>query len=208
MGIQGLEGRGYHHGRFCATALQAASRNLEEESAFRQLTVRAGARKLVSAMAAPYRHFPINEALLVRTFGGRFSTSCRSAITKPPRRMQANPTNRHHRRPPIRLSSPSPRAGAADVRRPLPNRDQFSRAEEKISRRHRSRDRFPALPIHALGWRCVAGFSWPGPSGAGDVIRSGPSPFGAPRAFLPAAEIILLSLFSHAGVTEPSLLPH
>src|SRR6478752_2028792 len=61
---KGVEGRGYHHGDLRNGLLQAAREILEEES-LSALTLRAVARKAGVSHAAPYRHFPNHEALLV-----------------------------------------------------------------------------------------------------------------------------------------------
>ena len=57
-------GRGYHHGDLRNGLLEAARAILEEES-LAALTLRAVARKAGVSHAAPYRHFPNHEALLV-----------------------------------------------------------------------------------------------------------------------------------------------
>jgi AcrR family transcriptional regulator len=57
-------GRGYHHGDLRNGLLEAARAILEEES-LSALTLRAVARKAGVSHAAPYRHFPNHEALLV-----------------------------------------------------------------------------------------------------------------------------------------------
>ncbi|MEY4966072.1 MAG: hypothetical protein RL274_1655 [Pseudomonadota bacterium] len=60
----GKVGRGYHHGDLRNGLLEAARTILEEES-LAALTLRAVARKAGVSHAAPYRHFPNHEALLV-----------------------------------------------------------------------------------------------------------------------------------------------
>src|ERR1700760_4737977 len=56
--------RGYHHGDLRNGLLEAA-RNILEEESLSALTLRAVARKAGVSHAAPYRHFPNHEALLV-----------------------------------------------------------------------------------------------------------------------------------------------
>ena len=56
--------RAYHHGDLRNGLLEAARAILEEES-LAALTLRAVARKAGVSHAAPYRHFPNHEALLV-----------------------------------------------------------------------------------------------------------------------------------------------
>jgi AcrR family transcriptional regulator len=58
------KGRAYHHGDLRNGLLEAARTILEEES-LAALTLRAVARKAGVSHAAPYRHFPNHEALLV-----------------------------------------------------------------------------------------------------------------------------------------------
>jgi len=58
------KGRAYHHGDLRNGLLEAARSILEEES-LAALTLRAVARKAGVSHAAPYRHFPNHEALLV-----------------------------------------------------------------------------------------------------------------------------------------------
>lgn len=62
--LAGKAGRGYHHGDLRNGLLEAARTILEEES-LAALTLRAVARKAGVSHAAPYRHFPNHEALLV-----------------------------------------------------------------------------------------------------------------------------------------------
>ncbi|HXC57343.1 MAG TPA: TetR/AcrR family transcriptional regulator [Rhizomicrobium sp.] len=56
--------RSYHHGDLRNALLDAARKILEEES-LAELSLRAVARKAGVSHAAPYRHFPNHEALLV-----------------------------------------------------------------------------------------------------------------------------------------------
>src|SRR5215469_6769180 len=60
----GRGGRGYHHGDLRNGLLEAARSILEEQS-LSALTLRAVARRAGVSHAAPYRHFPNHEALLV-----------------------------------------------------------------------------------------------------------------------------------------------
>ena len=56
--------RSYHHGDL-RNALRQAARNILEEEGLAALSLRAVARKAGVSHAAPYRHFPNHEALLV-----------------------------------------------------------------------------------------------------------------------------------------------
>src|SRR3984957_3402615 len=62
--LAAAKGRAYHHGDLRNGLLEAARSILEEES-LAALTLRAVARKAGVSHAAPYRHFPNHEALLV-----------------------------------------------------------------------------------------------------------------------------------------------
>jgi len=61
---QPLKVRAYHHGDLRNALLDAARKILEEES-LAQLSLRAVARRAGVSHAAPYRHFPNHESLLV-----------------------------------------------------------------------------------------------------------------------------------------------
>jgi AcrR family transcriptional regulator len=77
---KGAGGRGYHHGDLRNGLLEAARAILEEES-LAALTLRAVARKAGVSHAAPYRHFPNHEALLVELSIEGFD-ELRDAITE------------------------------------------------------------------------------------------------------------------------------
>src|SRR6201995_1603509 len=62
--VTGRGRRGYHHGDLRNGLLEPAPPILEEES-LAALTLRAVARRAGVSHAAPYRHFPNHEALLV-----------------------------------------------------------------------------------------------------------------------------------------------
>jgi len=72
--------RPYHHGDLRNALLDAARAILEEES-LAALSLRAVARKAGVSHAAPYRHFPNHEALLVELATEGF-TELRSEIVK------------------------------------------------------------------------------------------------------------------------------
>jgi AcrR family transcriptional regulator len=59
-----MRARAYHHGDLRNALLDAARKILEEET-LGQLSLRAVARRAGVSHAAPYRHFPNHEALLV-----------------------------------------------------------------------------------------------------------------------------------------------
>ena len=69
-------GRNYHHGDLRNGLLEAARTILEEES-LAALTLRAVARKAGVSHAAPYRHFPNHEALLVELSRRRLRRAAR-----------------------------------------------------------------------------------------------------------------------------------
>lgn len=62
--MEGSRARPYHHGDLRNALLEAARAILEEES-LADLSLRAVARRAGVSHAAPYRHFPNHEALLV-----------------------------------------------------------------------------------------------------------------------------------------------
>jgi len=62
--LTAAKSRAYHHGDLRNGLLEAA-RNILEEESLAALTLRAVARKAGVSHAAPYRHFPNHEALLV-----------------------------------------------------------------------------------------------------------------------------------------------
>jgi AcrR family transcriptional regulator len=64
VALAAAKSRAYHHGDLRNGLLEAARTILEEES-LAALTLRAVARKAGVSHAAPYRHFPNHEALLV-----------------------------------------------------------------------------------------------------------------------------------------------
>lgn len=59
-----VRGRSYHHGDLRNALLDSARKILEEQS-LAELSLRAVARRAGVSHAAPYRHFPNHEALLV-----------------------------------------------------------------------------------------------------------------------------------------------
>lgn len=67
--------RGYHHGDL-RNALKNAARGILEEEGLGALSLRAVARKAGVSHAAPYRHYPNHEALLVELAIEGFSELC------------------------------------------------------------------------------------------------------------------------------------
>ena len=82
-GKSGGPERPYHHGDLRNGLLDAA-RAILEESSLSALTLRAVARKAGVSHAAPYRHFPNHEALLVE-LGVEGTRSCANTSSRPPR---------------------------------------------------------------------------------------------------------------------------
>jgi AcrR family transcriptional regulator len=189
---KGAEGRGYHHGDLRNGLLQAAREILEEES-LSALTLRAVARKAGVSHAAPYRHFPNHEALLVELSVEGFD-ELRAAIAEA---AKASGTE----------SDKIATIGAAYMRfvaqRPalarlmfggqLPNRDQFPGLEKKAD--SIGNEIGAALHDSALGlavWAAVHGLAM--------LVLENVIDLGQRRSglhVLPArAEIILRSLFA------------
>ena len=78
-------GRSYHHGDL-RNALLGAARTILEEESLTELSLRAVARKAGVSHAAPYRHFPNHEALLVELAVEGFvelREEIRSAVSAP-----------------------------------------------------------------------------------------------------------------------------
>jgi AcrR family transcriptional regulator len=191
---KGAEGRGYHHGDLRNGLLQAAREILEEES-LSALTLRAVARKAGVSHAAPYRHFPNHEALLVELSVEGFD-ELRTAIADAAKAQGSE-------------SDKIATIGAAYMRfvaqRPalarlmfggqLPNRDQFPALEKKAD--SIGNEIGAALHDSALGlavWAAVHGLAM--------LVLENVIDLGQRRSglhVLPArAEIILRSLFSTA----------
>jgi len=191
---KGADGRGYHHGDLRNGLLQAAREILEEES-LSALTLRAVARKAGVSHAAPYRHFPNHEALLVELSVEGFD-ELRAAITE---------AAKAHGNESDKIAT----IGAAYMRfvaqRPalarlmfggqLPNRDQFPELEKKAD--SIGNEIGAALHDSALGlavWSAVHGLAM--------LVLENVIDLGQRRSglnVLPArAEIILRSLFSTA----------
>ena len=189
---KGAEGRGYHHGDLRNGLLQAAREILEEES-LSALTLRAVARKAGVSHAAPYRHFPNHEALLVELSVEGFD-ELRAAIAEAAKAHGSE-------------SDQIATIGAAYMRfvaqRPalarlmfggqLPNRDQFPALEKKAD--SIGNEIGAAMHDSALGlavWSAVHGLAM--------LVLENVIDLGQRRSglhVLPArAEIILRSLFS------------
>ena len=67
--------RGYHHGDL-RNALKTAARTILEDEGLAALSLRAVARKAGVSHAAPYRHYPNHEALLVELALEGFGELC------------------------------------------------------------------------------------------------------------------------------------
>src|SRR6201991_1039006 len=78
--VTGRGGRGYHHGDLRNGLLEAARAILEEEP-LAALSLRAVARRAGVSHAAPYRHFPNHEALLVELVTEGFAELRQSIVT-------------------------------------------------------------------------------------------------------------------------------
>jgi len=189
---KGVGDRGYHHGDLRNGLLQAARAILEEES-LSALTLRAVARKAGVSHAAPYRHFPNHEALLVELSIEGFD-ELREAIAEA---AKAQGTE----------SDKIATIGAAYMRfvaqRPalarlmfggqLPNRDQFPSLEQKA-------DAIGAEIGAALHDTALGLAVWSAIHGLAMLVLENVIDLGQRRSglhVLPArAEIILRSLFA------------
>jgi AcrR family transcriptional regulator len=192
--LAAAKSRAYHHGDLRNGLLESARTILEEES-LAALTLRAVARKAGVSHAAPYRHFPNHEALLVELSIEGFD-ELRDAITEAAKA-------------PGSESDKIANIGAAYMRfvaqRPalarlmfggqLPNRDQFPSLGIKAD--SIGQEIGTALHDSALGlavWSAVHGLAM--------LVLENVIDLGQRRSglhVLPArAEIILRSLFSTA----------
>src|SRR5882757_3070264 len=185
-------GRGYHHGDLRNGLLEAARTILEEES-LSALTLRAVARRAGVSHAAPYRHFPNHEALLVELSIEGFD-ELREAIAEAAKAQGSE-------------SDKIASIGAAYMRfvaaRPalarlmfggqLPNRDQFPSLEQKA-------DAIGAEIGAALHDTALGLAVWSAIHGLAMLVLENVIDLGQRRSglhVLPArAEIILRSLFA------------
>jgi|1185.fasta_scaffold48329_1 AcrR family transcriptional regulator len=122
--VTGRGGRGYHHGDLRNGLLEAARAILEEES-LAALTLRAVARRAGVSHAAPYRHFPNHEALLVELSVEGFD-ELREAITESAK-AQGNESDKiaNIGAAYMRFVAQRPALARLMFGGQLPNRDQF-----------------------------------------------------------------------------------
>ena len=189
---KGAEGRGYHHGDLRNGLLQAAREILEEES-LSALTLRAVARKAGVSHAAPYRHFPNHEALLVELSVEGFD-ELRGAIAEAAKAQGGEPDKiANIGAAYMRFVAQRPALARLMFGAQLPNRDQFPELEKKAD--SIGNEIGAALHDSALGlavWSAVHGLAM--------LVLENVIDLGQRRSglhVLPArAEIILRSLFS------------
>ena len=191
---KGVEGRGYHHGDLRNGLLQAAREILEEES-LSALTLRAVARKAGVSHAAPYRHFPNHEALLVELSAEGFD-ELRTAIAEAAKASGSEPDKiATIGAAYMRFVAQRPALARLMFGGQLPNRDQFPALEKKAD--SIGAEIGSALHDSALGlavWSAIHGLAM--------LVLENVIDLGQRRSglhVLPArAEIILRSLFSTA----------
>jgi AcrR family transcriptional regulator len=192
--VQEKAPRGYHHGDLRNGLLEAARAILEEES-LAALTLRAVARRAGVSHAAPYRHFPNHEALLVELAIEGFD-ELREALAEAASLPGSEPDRiAHIGAAYMRFVAARPALARLMFGGQLPNRDQFPTLGLKADAIGTQIGK--ALSDPALGlavWSSVHGLAM---LVLENVIDLGQRRSGL--AVLPArAEIILRSLFSTA----------
>jgi AcrR family transcriptional regulator len=188
----GKAGRGYHHGDLRNGLLEAARAILEEES-LAALTLRAVARKAGVSHAAPYRHFPNHEALLVELSIEGFD-ELREALSEAAKTQGTEPDKiANIGAAYMRFVAQRPALARLMFGGQLPNRDQFPALAHKAD--SIGQEIGDALHDSALGlavWSAVHGLAM--------LVLENVIDLGQRRSglhVLPTrAEIILRSLFS------------
>lgn len=190
--IATAKGRAYHHGDLRNGLLEAARAILEEES-LAALTLRAVARKAGVSHAAPYRHFPNHEALLVELSIEGFDELRDSLVEAA--KIQGSESDRiaHIGAAYMRFVAQRPALARLMFGGQLPNRDQFPQLGLKAD--SIGQEIGNALHDSALGlavWSAVHGLAM--------LVLENVIDLGQRRSglhVLPTrAEIILRSLFS------------
>jgi AcrR family transcriptional regulator len=184
--------RGYHHGDLRNGLLEAARAFLEEES-LAALTLRAVARRAGVSHAAPYRHFPNHEALLVELAVEGFD-ELREALAEASRKPGSESDRvAHIGAAYMRFVAARPALARLMFGGQLPNRDQFPALGLKA-------DAIGAEIGHALSDPALGLAVWSSVHGLAMLVLENVIDLGQRRSglhVLPArAEIILRSLFS------------
>ena len=191
--LAAAKSRAYHHGDLRNGLLEAARAILEEES-LAALTLRAVARKAGVSHAAPYRHFPNHEALLVELSIEGFD-ELRETRSARRRRRRAHESDKiaNIGAAYMRFVAQRPALARLMFGGQLPNRDQFPALGLKAD--SIGEEIGNALHDSALGlavWAAVHGLAM--------LVLENVIDLGQRRSglhVLPArAEIILRSLFS------------
>ena len=184
--------RGYHHGDLRNGLLEAARTILEEES-LGALTLRAVARKAGVSHAAPYRHFPNHEALLVELSIEGFQELRESLVEAAKAPGSESDRIAHIGAAYMRFVAKRPALSRLMFGGQLPNRDQFPALAHKAD--SIGQEIGEALHDSALGlavWSAVHGLAM--------LVLENVIDLGQRRSglhVLPTrAEIILRSLFS------------
>ena len=186
--------RGYHHGDLRNGLLDAARAILEEES-LAALTLRAVARRAGVSHAAPYRHFPNHEALLVELAIEGFD-ELREAIVEAAK-LHGSDQERipHIGAAYMRFVAARPALARLMFGGQLPNRDQFPTLGLKA-------DAIGTEIGNALSDPALGMAVWSSVHGLAMLVLENVIDLGQRRSglhVLPArAEIVLRSLFSTA----------
>ena len=184
--------RGYHHGDLRNGLLVAARAILEEES-LAALTLRAVARRAGVSHAAPYRHFPNHEALLVELAIEGFD-ELREALGAAAKASGSEPDRvAHIGAAYMRFVATRPALARLMFGGQLPNRDQFPNLGLKA-------DAIGTEIGNALSNPALGLAVWSSVHGLAMLVLENVIDLGQRRSglhVLPArAEIILRSLFS------------
>ena len=185
----------------CATAFWKPRAPSWKNRILGALTLRAVARRAGVSHAAPYRHFPNHEALLVELGLEGFAELRQFIVEAGQGRRAGIRPHRQYRRRLYALCRQAPGGGAADVRPPASQPRQVSR---RWARRPT-----PSAPKSAR--RChdphsgpggVGGGAWPGHAGAGECDRSGPAPLGPACAASRARKFCCAACFRPRGIKK------
>src|ERR1700728_59365 len=190
--LTAAKGRAYHHGDLRNGLLEAARAILEEES-LAALTLRAVARKAGVSHAAPYRHFPNHEALLVELSIEGFDELRESLIEAAKAPGSESDRIANIGAAYMRFVAQRPALARLMFGSQLPNRDQFSALGLKA-------DSIGTEISHALHDQALGLAVWSAMHGLAMLVLENVIDLGQRRAglhVLPArSEIILRSLFS------------
>jgi AcrR family transcriptional regulator len=188
--------KSYHHGDLRNTLRDAARAILEEEG-LAALSLRAVARRAGVSHAAPYRHFPNHEALLVELVTEGFAElrqGIAAAVAGP-----ARETDRITAIGAAYMRFVTQRPGVARLMfgSQIPNRDSFPElgtAADSIGQE-----------ISAALINPAVGIAWAGDACPGKLDRSGPAPRGTERPSVPRGDRVAKFVYGLNGLKRAAL---